>query len=132
MDYVLNGKIDKKKSVGVASKRFLKCREILKSYGIIFPPFVCGTLNIELNKEFLTPNWSNIIFIPEEELEKYDPCWKKEWWELIPVKKINREGIPAFILKTETNYHGDKVVELIAHEIDLPDGSRIEILLSDK
>ncbi len=130
MEFVINGKI-KKHGVKKANERLRKCCRILSSYGIDFPPFICGTLNIELEREFSTPNWSNIIFISKKELDKHDDSYN-EWWKLIPVKKINREKIPAFILKTETNYHGDKVVELIAHKIDLPDRSRIEILLSDK
>lgn len=131
MNYRISGIINKN-GTGTASKRFKKCHEILNSYDIKFPPFEYGTLNVELEKEFSTPNWSNIIFVPEEELEKYDLGWK-EWWELIPAEvKTNGEKIPAFILRTKINYHQNKVAELVAHKIDLPDKSKIEILLSDK
>ncbi len=124
------GRIEKN-GVGAASKRLWKCRNALKPYGILFPPFVCGTLNVRLDKQFPTPDYPGFIFISREKLAELDPGFPlREWWTFIPVERINRKEICAFIFRTETNYHGNQVIELVAHRIDdLADGQEITISL---
>jgi CTP-dependent riboflavin kinase len=129
MDYIIKGHVT---TLGVkkAGERLKKCQEALKPYGITFPPYICGTLNVELQQEFLTPDWPNIILISREEIDKYDPGYD-EWWKLIPIKKINNQAIPAFILRPEKTCHPNSIVEIVAHKIDFLPDSEIELLLSD-
>ena len=129
MEFIIKGKV--KKGIEKAGKRFIKCRKLLRHHGIDFPPFVLGTLNVELDKEFLTPDWPNVVFISKKDIDEYEAGYG-EWWKLIPIKAVNGKAIPAFIFRTKQNCHGDKIVEVIAHKIDLPDGLAIEIIVSDE
>jgi len=133
MRFKLIGKIAKEKRVGFANKRFEKCKEVLKKYNITFPPFHKGTLNIELENEFLTPNWSNVIYVSESELYEVDQNFIKESWNFIPVVEINNKEIKGYIYRTSTNYHGNAVVELITSDlkgrIDLSESAKIELIL---
>ena len=132
MEHQIVGKIEKRtNTVGEASKRLCRCCDALKPYGILFPPFVCGTLNVRLDKEFPTPDYPGFVFISREKLAELDPEFTlREWWKFIPVKEINGKEIPAFIFRTETNYHGNQVIELVAHRLDdSVDGQKITISL---
>lgn len=129
MEFIIKGKIQRE-GLKKAKERFDECRELLSCYGINFPPFVCGTLNVELDKEFPTPNWTNIVFISQKEIDKYASGYG-EWWKFISVKEINGKETSAFIFRSKQNPHGDKVAELIAPDIELSNGSAIEIKLSN-
>lgn len=65
MEFELIGR--KKNKMGHATGRLRRCEKVLNKYNICFPPFRPGTINIELDKEFITPLVTNkIIFIPRE------------------------------------------------------------------
>ena len=115
----------------IASSRISGCRSALEKYCIRFPPFMIGTLNVNLDKEFLLPDWGNVINISRNELHKADPSWAPESWKLLPIEAINGESIPAFILRPEktSHYRDKKKVEIIGHEIPLEHEARIEITL---
>ena len=120
-------KIDQK----VAHGRICACRKVLERRSICFPPFIPGTLNVKLEKEFLLPDWANVIHISRNELHRADPGFEPEWWKLLPIEAINQKSIPAFILRPEKTCHELDTVEIIGHEIPLEDGAEIEITLLD-
>lgn len=142
--YSLNQAIMEKKlvgsvireGVGLARKRLEDCKIVLAKYGISFPPFFPGTLNIRLEGEFLTPDWPNIIYIPQQEIDKVAAGFG-EWWKLIPVTKINGKNIQGFIYRTRQNYHGNGVIELITKDLsrdknfNLSPDEKIELIVSD-
>lgn len=130
MRIIVSGNVQKEDQQ-IASRRISKCRSALEKHCICFPPFRIGTLNVNLDTEFLLPDWTNIIDISRNELHKADPSWEPEWWKLLPIEAINGESIPAFILRAEKTCHRDdkKKVEIIGHEIPLEHKARIEITL---
>lgn len=138
MEVTLKGKI--KKGVNVASGRIANCKSVLEKYGLRFPPLFLGTINIQLEDSFPTPNWANVVHVACAELDAVNPIRingraYRECWELIPVIRINDLAIPGYIYRTTTNYHGDKTIELIAEnlvtKIDLSEGNNIIVVVTD-
>ena len=138
MEIILKGKISS--GVKVASRRLKACQSALNKYGLTFPPLFLGTINIKLEINFPTPNWSNVIHIPARELDEADPIKIngrsfRECWELIPVVKINDNSISGYIYRTTTNYHGDGFIELIAEnlsgKINLAEGTEITVVVTE-
>jgi CTP-dependent riboflavin kinase len=139
MVQVLKGKV--KKGLNASHHRLEHCSDVLNRYGILLPPYFPGTLNVELEDYFPTPNWANIICIPPSELDVADPVVVngqkfREAWELVPVIKINGKDIKGYILRTTTNYHGDGTAQLLTEDlnnvIDIFEGARIEITVTDE
>ncbi len=125
------------RGVAAAQGRLERCESVLNKYGINFPPFRFGTINIELDKEFITPQpKGKIIFISRSEILKADIVTPvKENWILIPVTEINGMKIEGYIYRTETNYWGNGYVELITKDltnvIDLSEGVEIKLTATD-
>ena len=114
---ILTGKVEK--GLGYASGRIERCKSLLKEYGMEFPPFRLGTINIKLDSLFKTPagHIYRTIFIPREEIDLVDQNVHNEDWWLVHVNKINGKDRAAWIYKTSTNYHGNSVIEILAHDI---------------
>ncbi|HWZ23470.1 MAG TPA: hypothetical protein VNW06_12495 [Cytophagaceae bacterium] len=137
MTVKLNGK-KSSKSAGCASSVLEGCKSILEKYGITFPQkFRCGTVNIELTEDFITPDWNNIIHIHGCEIHKVYPRGTfRECWDLIPIVSVNNKVINGYIYRTTTNYHGNSVVELLAEDltkkgISTENSASFEIVLDD-
>lgn len=97
-----------------SKKRFLECKAIFEKRGIFFPPFVMGTVNIELEEPFEPPTTDCVrLHVPRSEM-----VGQAESWDLIPVSHINGIACEAYVYRTSTNYHGSGVAELIAHDLD--------------
>jgi len=125
---IIEGTIDKNKNCGLAGKRLKKCSSVLSKYGLTFPPLFLGTINITLNKEFVTPK-QNVIFISQQEVDSVAPGYG-EWWKLIPVKGINNTDVAGYIYRTKQNVHEHITAELIT--IDLNNNPNIIIKNGDK
>ena len=102
--------------LGHATGRLDRCGAVLKEHGISFPPFKLGTLNIRLNEPYFTPA-NKAFLISQDELDNVDRGYNEHWY-LIPVLKINHNESLSYIYRTSTNYHGNYVVELIAHDLE--------------
>lgn len=117
----------KREGCHVAGKRLRDAEAILKTKGILFPPFFFGTVNLRLESNFPTPDLNQLIYISQQEIDSVAPGYV-EWWKLIPVKKINGLDIPGYIYRTRQNVHGDGSAELISHNltgrVDLSIGAR--------
>jgi len=129
MRIIIRGRFQKN-DLKAAHQRICACRAALEAHSIYFPPFIVGTLNVKLGREFQIPDWANVIDIPVAELEKLDPGWH-ESWKLIPIEAINGIRTPAFILRPQKTPQDNYTVEIIAHSISLNDGAEVEIALSD-
>lgn len=108
---VISGKVQR--GIGLANKRIIQCRMVFENYGVSFPPFICGTVNIQLNCTFETPD---IGYISKAELNIYPPSYG-EYWNLIPVCKVNGKKRLAYILRTSKTCHPKNIIELIAEDI---------------
>jgi hypothetical protein len=138
MTQKLTGRV--KKGLNVSHYRLEKCKEVLKKHGIEFPPYSFGTVNVELEDYFPTPNWENVMTIIPRELDMVDPMVItgqkfREAWELIPIIKINGKDIKGYVLRTTTNYYGDGIAQVLTKDlngvIDIFEGAKIELLLGD-
>jgi len=135
MEHILVGKI-KRERCGLAGKRLLVCRVVLKKHNINFPPFFPGTINIQLDKPFPNPEWSNIIYITQEEIDSVAPGYA-EWWKFIPVQRINGFDIRGYIFRNRQHVHGDNGAELVTEdlrnykEINLSVGARFELVVEE-
>ncbi|MCM8813401.1 MAG: hypothetical protein NC924_05620 [Candidatus Omnitrophica bacterium] len=114
------------KGNGAASERFRCCKEILKKYGLNFPPLHFGTINIKLEENYKTPYYG--IIVPYHELDEISRK-NKEYWQFIPIESINGDERYGFILRTSINIHGEQVAELVTEYIDsgIEKGTRIEM-----
>lgn len=133
MEYILVGKI-KKEGCGKAGGRLLDCQAVLKKYNINFPLFFPGSINIQLDKPFPNPEWPNIIYISQEEIDSVAPGYG-EWWKFIPVKRINGLDIKGYIFRNKQHVHRDDGAELVTEnlrnykEINLSVGARFELIV---
>lgn len=131
MEKILTGCV-KHEGCGVAGKRLEACASLLTAYGVRFPPLYPGTINIRLDEPFPTPNWSNIIYVPQNEIDKVAPGYG-EWWKFIPVKQINGTNVNGFIYRNKQHVHGDSGAELITLDLrnnplfDIRPGFRINL-----
>ena len=99
---------------GAAAERFKTCRHVLGKYGLHFPPLRFGTINIAVQESYETPYYG--IVIPYHELDDISRM-NREYWQFIPVDRINDRKILGYILRTSINIHGEQVVELVAEDI---------------
>ena len=135
MERILVGKI-KREGCGLAGKRLLACRTVLEKYDINFPPFFAGTINIQLDKLFPNPEWSNIIYVSQKEIDSVARGYN-EWWKFIPVKRINGLDIRGYIFRNTQHVHGDDGAELVTEdlrnykEINLSVGARFELVVEE-
>lgn len=135
MENILVGKI-KSEGCRLAGKRLLDCQGVLKKYNIEFPPFFPGTINIQLDKPFPNPAWSNIIYISQEEIDTVARGYS-EWWKFIPVKRINGLDIKGYIFRNRQHVHGDSGAELVTVDlrnykaIDLSIGAKFELVVNN-
>lgn len=133
MEQILVGKI-KSERCRLAGRRLLACRAVLEKHNIDFPPFFPGTINIQLEKPFPNPEWSNIIYISQNEIDSVAPGYN-EWWKFIPVKGINGLNIKGYIFRNRQHVHGDNGAELVTedlrvrNEINLSVGTRFELVV---
>ncbi len=134
MEQFITGHIKQKnEGCGIAGVRLKACSSLLVKYGISFPPFYAGTINIKLLKLFPTPDYEKVIFISQSEIDSVAPGYA-EWWKFIPIKKINDVKIPGYIFRNRQHVHGDDGVELITedlrnHGFNLSPGQPITLLL---
>ena len=104
---------------GIAGKRLKHCVLILNKHGFYFPPLFFGTINLVLEEDYITPE--EHIFISQKEIDSIDPGFK-EWWKLIPIKKVNGKPANGFIYRTQQNCHGNGVIELVTENLSGWDG----------
>jgi len=107
----------------VAGDRLRACEKVLNKYGFFFPPLYFGTLNIELDQPFTTPDIEG-LFIPQNEIDQVAPGYA-EWWRLIPIISVNGKKVTGFILRTKQNFHGDGVAELVTEDLSSWDNIRL-------
>jgi len=104
-----------KQGMGVASTRLAKFMSILNKYSSAGTNLFPGTINIELDSDFPTPN-EGTIQIAQSEIDSIEKGYN-ESWTLIPVKGINETNINGYILRTSQNVHGNKTAELITRDL---------------
>lgn len=135
MEHTLVGRI-KGEGCRLAGKRLLDCQAVLKKYNINFPPFFPGTLNIQLDEPFPNPEWSNIIYISQEEIDTVAPGYG-EWWKFIPVKRINGLDIRGYIFRNKQHVHRDDGAELVTEDlrsyrqINISIGAKFELIIEE-
>ena len=114
---------------GAAAGRFKLCKDTLEKYGINFPPLYLGTINIKLKEAYKTPYFG--VIVPYQELDEISRK-NKEYWQFIPVDRVNGNEVEAYILRTSINIHGENVVELVTEYVDdgIEKGDIIEIRLT--
>jgi hypothetical protein len=93
-----------------AAGRFKTTREVLRKYGLSFPPLYFDTINIQIIEYFKTPYYD--IINPHHELDEISRK-NNEYWQFIPIVRINDKNIIGYILRTSINIHVEKVIELV-------------------
>jgi CTP-dependent riboflavin kinase len=128
----------KSNGVGLANKRLRACERILNKKGFFFPPLYFGTLNIELEREFLNSE-TDSIYISQKEIDEIPEAkGYAEWWKLFPIISINGNKTTGFVCRTQKTCHPPTIIELVTEDlrtwknIELIAGEKFEIVLNSQ